>query len=84
MVRALDLSFLVEHVAPTGRAELFEGELVGRLLLVLRADVILPFAAVTDEGDQVSHAGPYLVAAAKPTTGFEPVTSFLPRTCSTT
>src|SRR6266849_193939 len=42
-------------MAPARRAELLEGELVGGLLLVLRAGVVLPLAAVAHERDQVAH-----------------------------
>src|SRR6185436_17276419 len=76
---ALDLPLLVQRVAAARRTELFEGELVGRLLLVLGADVILPLAAVANERDQIAHPCPRLEL--EPTTGFEPVTSSLPRKC---
>src|SRR6266481_1733782 len=77
--RALDLPLLVERMAPARRAELLEGELVRRPLLVLRAGVVLPLAPVAHERDQIAHLA---LPVPKPTTGFEPVTSSLPRKCS--
>ena len=50
-----DLSLLEKRVRATRRAELPEGELVGRLLLVLGARVVLPLAGVAYEADQIAH-----------------------------
>src|SRR6185295_11583122 len=75
----LDFALLVKRVAPARRAELLECQLVRRLL-VLRARVILPLAAVADERDQIAHPAAFLCP--EPTTGVEPVTSSLPRKCS--
>jgi hypothetical protein len=67
--------------APT--AELLELQALGRLLLVLRRDVIPPLAFRARQRDVVSHDELVLYAACmEPMTGIEPVTSSLPRTCS--
>src|SRR5262245_8200136 len=90
--RPSDLPLLVQGMVPTRRTELAERELVRRLLLVLRARVVLPLASVAHETDQIAHRSPAwsrraVIARAalpEPMTGFEPVTSSLPRKCSTT
>ena len=79
-------------VGAASRTEFFDRKLVGLRLLVLAGRVVARLASFTRKRNQVSHyntprnnflfSEPVLKSG-KPTTGFEPVTSSLPRKCST-
>ncbi len=67
-------------VAP--RTEFFIFDAAGLLLLVLRGRVIAALARRTFQSDNISHCSSFLVYS-ELATGIEPVTSSLPRKCST-
>src|SRR5579885_2367545 len=89
------LGFLVQRMAATTRTELFDLELLGLFLLVPGRHVVAPLAPIARQSNyfpDCRHDTSLSVAqdparalffVCKPTTGIEPVTSSLPRKCST-
>ena len=80
---ASDLAFLVIRMTPATRAKLFNRKLVGLLLFVLGRRIVPTLTAVALKSYKVSHLLFLCLNFAKPTMGIEPMTSSLPRKCST-
>ena len=87
----LDLVLFVNSMGPALGTELLDRKLVGLGLLVFGGGVVALLATFARQRNLISHnrirsdtdAPPKRRRIGKPTTGFEPVTSSLPRKCST-